>query len=93
MSESKGRPLKVGLAVDTGHDELLVANFGNNSVTVYARTATGNVAPLRTLSGGATGLSAPEGLVVDAAHDELLVANNFPPSVTVYPRTVNVGAQ
>ena len=40
-------------------DELFVANVFGNSVTVYSRTASGNIAPIRTLSGGATGLSGP----------------------------------
>jgi DNA-binding beta-propeller fold protein YncE len=48
-----------GLAVDTANNEIVVANIDNNSITVYSRTATGNVAPLRTISGGATGLSDP----------------------------------
>ena len=37
-------------------EELFVANDTNNSITVYGRTAGGNIAPLRTLSGAATGL-------------------------------------
>ena len=47
-------------------DELFVANQGNHSVTVYSRTAGGNTAPLRTLSGAATGLDGPIGLAVTA---------------------------
>jgi hypothetical protein len=43
--------------VDTVNNEILVANFAGDSITVYSRTATGNAAPLRTLSGAATGLS------------------------------------
>src|SRR5262249_49895896 len=49
-------------ALDTVNSELFVANFGNvgtRSVTVFGRTANGNVAPLRTLSGAATGLNGP----------------------------------
>ena len=48
-------------------EELFVANVGNNSVTVYSRTASGKTAPLRILSGAATGLSGPEGLAVTAS--------------------------
>ncbi len=36
---------------------LYVANLG--SITVYAAGANGNAAPIRTISGAATGLSAP----------------------------------
>jgi hypothetical protein len=45
------------VTVDPGNNEIVVANEGNDSITVYARTANGNVAPLRTISGDATGLS------------------------------------
>ena len=48
-----------GLALDLVHDELVVADYGNNAITVYARTAQGDIAPLRTLAGPATGLNQP----------------------------------
>jgi len=70
-------------------EELFVTNPNNNSVTVYARTATGNTAPLRTFSGPATLLSDPEGLAVDTAHNELVVSNEGNDSVTVYARTAS----
>jgi hypothetical protein len=35
--------------------ELFVANRFANSITVYSRTASGDTAPLRTLSGGSRG--------------------------------------
>ena len=79
-----------GLAVDTDNNEILVANIGSgavdsSSITVYSRTASGNVAPLRTISGGATGLAQPIGLAVDTLNNEILVANRS--SITVYSRT------
>ena len=46
-------------------DELFVVNAGLNSVTVYSRTASGNTAPLRTLSGAATGLKFSQVLALD----------------------------
>ena len=55
----------------TAQEELAVVDTSNNSVTVYARTASGDVAPLRTLSGGATGLNSPAGLALDLVHDFL----------------------
>src|SRR3990172_1263225 len=67
-------------------EEIFVANRDANSVTVYARTANGNVAPMRTLSGAATGLNQPLGLVVDTVNGELLVANFGGKSITVYTR-------
>ena len=45
---------------------------------VFARTANGNVAPLRTISGAATGLSAPTGILVDTVNNELAVSG-MPP--------------
>jgi hypothetical protein len=47
----------VGVAVDPVNDEIVVANEDNDSITVYPRTASGNVSPLRTIQGPATGLS------------------------------------
>ena len=52
------------LAAASAQEELFVTNTSNNSVTVYARTATGNTAPLRTLQGAATGLSGPGAVAV-----------------------------
>jgi hypothetical protein len=79
------------VAVDTVNNELAVSNIFaiGNSVTVYARTANGNVAPLRTLSGGATGLNNLHGPAVDTVNNELAVANTDSNSVTVYARTAN----
>ncbi|MGQ0548671.1 MAG: beta-propeller fold lactonase family protein [Armatimonadota bacterium] len=73
--------------------ELYVANNGNNSVTVYAATANGNIAPIRTISGGATGLNGPSGVALDGAGN--LYVANFSPfpipshSVTVYAAGAN----
>ncbi|MEP6801208.1 MAG: hypothetical protein ABJC07_04685, partial [Acidobacteriota bacterium] len=80
----------VGVRPAVAQDEIFVSNSNGNSVTVYTRTGSGNLAPLRTLAGAATGLVSPSGLAVDAVNDELFVVNiTFPYSVTVYPRTAN----
>jgi len=76
-----------GLVVDTVHDELVVANPNSGSITVYARTASGNVAPLRMIQGAATGFGGPRGVVVDLVHDELVVADLS--SVKVFARTAS----
>jgi DNA-binding beta-propeller fold protein YncE len=85
-----GNPEK--LALDLANGEVFVANANppsnNYSVTVYSRTANGNVAPLRILQGPATGLSLPYGFVVDTVHNELFVVN-FGGSVTVFSRTAS----
>src|SRR6266496_3861594 len=73
-------------------NELFVTNAGSQSITVFSRTAGGNVAPLRTISGGATGLQNPQGVAVDTVHDEILVANSVGHSITVYSRTASGNA-
>ena len=74
----------------SGQEELFVANSRGDSITVYDRTAGDNTAPIRTLSGAATGLNDPSGLVVDTVNDELVVANGD--SITVYNRTASGNA-
>jgi DNA-binding beta-propeller fold protein YncE len=70
-------------------NELFVTNNGNDSVTVYSRSTSGNVAPLRALAGNATGLNGPIGVAVDTVNNELFVANDNTDSITVYPLTAN----
>jgi hypothetical protein len=83
-------PVEGGASGDAGADApgpaapgIYVTN-GNDTVTVYALGASGNAAPVRTLSGASTQLSVPIGIAVDA-NDELLVANRAGGKVTVYP--------
>jgi DNA-binding beta-propeller fold protein YncE len=45
-------------------DELFVANGNSNSITVYSRTANGDIAPTRTVIGGLTELNHPTGLAL-----------------------------
>lgn len=54
----------LGVVFVEAQEELFVANTLAQSITVYSRTANGNIAPLRTISGPATGLNNPLGLVV-----------------------------
>ena len=70
-------------------DELFVANPVADSITVYGRTASDDVAPLRSISGTATGLAGPGGIAVDTANDEVLVANARGHSITVYGRAAS----
>jgi DNA-binding beta-propeller fold protein YncE len=62
----------------------LVPNFGADSVTIYARTAGGNVPPLLQLSGPTTGLSRPQSVALDRATGEIVVANFGANSITIY---------
>jgi hypothetical protein len=66
-----------GVAVDAGHN-IYVANaqgghFGLGSVAVFAAGATGNVAPIATITGSTTMLNYPEGVALDAG------SNLYPP--------------
>jgi sugar lactone lactonase YvrE len=53
-------------AVDAA-GKIYVTSVTADAVTVYAAGATGNVAPIATISGANTGLQAPTGIAVDAA--------------------------
>jgi len=87
----------LGLALDLVHDEVFVGNYktlSGGSITVFPRTASGNVAPLRTLQGERTGFNNPQGIALDLARDEMIVANSSfatlsPGSVLVFPRTAS----
>ncbi|HEX3830563.1 MAG TPA: beta-propeller fold lactonase family protein [Solirubrobacteraceae bacterium] len=62
---------------------LYVAN-SSGSITVYPPTATGNVAPLRTIAGAATGLGGGVfGIAVDAA-GHVYASNHYRNSITEY---------
>ena len=58
-----GLSVPVDLNFDSSHN-IYVANRNGNSVTVYAPNANGNVAPIRTITGSNTQLSAPSGLAL-----------------------------
>lgn len=83
------QPAGIAVYLDANNpdnDEILVANTGNDSVTVFSRTASDNTAPLRVLSGTQTGISGPKGIYLDGAADEILVANGGQNSITIFNR-------
>ncbi|HYL77101.1 MAG TPA: hypothetical protein VEU96_22995 [Bryobacteraceae bacterium] len=65
----------MGVAVDAVHNEIAVANNGDNSILIFRRTSTGDVAPVRTIRGARTGINRPMGLAIDTKNDEIWVAN------------------
>jgi hypothetical protein len=85
LSSPTGIALYIDQAIprDPTKDEIVVANSGNNSVTIYDRTASENSPPFHTIQG--TGLSDPCGVYVDT--DEIGVANRGNGTVTIYNRT------
>lgn len=85
-----------GLFIDNVNNEVIAVNEGHTggglaapSITVHSRTASGNVAPLRTISGALTGLDQPKGLHVDLTNNEIAVANSGTNSIAVYSRTAS----
>lgn len=67
VGAAPGLDLPQGVAVDLVNNELWVVNRSTGGgwfVAVYPRTANGNVAPLRTISGAATGLNSPISLAI-----------------------------
>ncbi len=76
----------MGIDLDGVHDEIAVANNGDNSVLVFRRTSEGNVTPLRTIHGAKTGLSSPMGVAIDPEHNEIWVANYGDHTALVFAR-------
>ncbi len=74
------------LALDASGN-IYVANEGisgaASSINVYAAGASGNVAPLRTITGPDTGVVDPDGIAVDST-GRVYCTNEFASSVTVY---------
>lgn len=79
----------MGLGADAAHDEIAVANNGDNSVLIFSRTAAGDAAPVRIIRGDRTGINRPMGLAIDAKNDELWVANFGDHTALVFRRAAN----
>ncbi len=54
-----GLDFVTGIAVDTVHEEVVVASFQADSIVTFSHTASGDVAPLRTIAGVDTELDFP----------------------------------
>jgi len=77
----------MGMSLDALHDEIVVANYGDNSVLVFHRADNGNVAPVRVIRGEQTGILGPMGVAIDTQNDELWVTNYRDHSAVVFSRT------
>jgi DNA-binding beta-propeller fold protein YncE len=62
------------------------------SITVYSRTARGNVAPVRAIQGPTTGLNLPLGLYLDSASGQIAVANSGDKSVLFFDKNAKGNA-
>lgn len=76
----------MGLEVDEARDEIVVANYGDNSVRFYRRTSDGDVEPVRTIQGDRTGLVGPVDVSVDVKRNEIWVANYSDHSAVIFDR-------
>jgi DNA-binding beta-propeller fold protein YncE len=76
----------MGLEVDAARNEVIVANYGDNSVRFFRRTAEGNVEPVRLIKGDRTQIVGPVDVSVDIKRDELWVANYADHSAMVFDR-------
>jgi DNA-binding beta-propeller fold protein YncE len=59
------------------------------SITVYSRTASGDVAPLRTIQGPNTKLNWPLGIYLDPVNGQLVVANSGDNSILFFDKNAN----
>jgi hypothetical protein len=75
------------LALDAA-GRLIVANTATPSITIFssAATATGNIAPVATVSGPGTQLSGPDQIVLNPAssNGELFVADNLAGAILIF---------
>ena len=76
----------MAIAMDLEHDEVFVANNGDNSILVFSRSADGNVAPLRAIHGARTGLDMPIGIALDPKSGEIWVTNSNSHTALVFAR-------
>jgi DNA-binding beta-propeller fold protein YncE len=79
----------MGVAADPLHDEIAVANNGDDSVLFFRRTDSGDVAPVRVIRGNRTGIVNPMGVAVDAKNNEIWVANFGGHSAVIFDLNTN----
>jgi DNA-binding beta-propeller fold protein YncE len=82
----------MGIDVDNEHEEIAVANNGDNSVLIFRRSAQGDAVPVRIIRGARTGIVSPMGVAIDAKNDEIWVANYGDHTAAVFSRTATGNA-
>lgn len=79
----------MGIAEDSVHDTIVVANNGDSSIRIFDRNARGDTAPLRTIRGDRTGINRPMGLAVDAKNGEIWLSNYGDHSALAFDSAAN----
>jgi DNA-binding beta-propeller fold protein YncE len=82
----------MGLAVDSAHNEVAVANNGDNSVLIFHRGDNTDAAPERSIRGDRTGINRPMGVAIDPKNDELWVSNFGDHTALVFARDASGNA-
>jgi DNA-binding beta-propeller fold protein YncE len=82
----------MGIDVDNEHEEIAVANNGDNSVLIFRRSAQGDAVPVRIIRGPHTGIVSPMGVAIDVKNDEIWVANYGDHTAAVFSRTATGNA-
>jgi len=74
------------LDIDTTRNILYMTSYGSDTILIYdnPNTATGNIAPNRTITGINTGLDHPSGLHIDPVNNVLYVTNSGSDTVSIY---------
>lgn len=79
----------MGIDIDTAHNEIAIANNGDDAVLIFDRTVDGDAAPRRAIRGPRTGISSPMGVAIDTKNEELWVANYGDHTALVFSRTAS----
>jgi DNA-binding beta-propeller fold protein YncE len=77
----------MGMSLDTVHDEIAVASYGNDSILIFHRTDQGDKVPVRMIRGNRTALAGPMGVSIDTQNDEIWVTNYREHTAAVFSRT------
>jgi 6-phosphogluconolactonase len=73
-----------GIAIDPSGAHLYTANFGDNSISIFAINSDGSLTPVATVGAGLGILSGPVALLIDSTGKFLYVANETSSTVVAY---------
>lgn len=79
----------MGVDVDEQRDEIIVANYGDNSIRYYRRSENGDVEPVRIIKGDRTGIIGPVDVSLDVKRNEIWVANYSDHTALVFDRNAS----